>query len=65
VDTRARLRLAFHNTADFVRTRDKRHALVGNGPLLVKHDGAVIQFQSFYDREKALADYEANPEKFA
>lgn len=53
------------NTPEFVRTRNRRDALVGNAPLLILRDnGSVIQFPSSYTRERAVADYEADPEKF-
>jgi hypothetical protein len=53
------------NTAEYVRTRDRRFRLIGNGPLLVRRDdGSVIEFSSAYDGEEALAEYEADPGRF-
>ena len=57
--------LFIFNTAEYLRTRDRRFRLIGNGPLLVRReDGSVIEFSSAYDSEEALAAYEADPEKF-
>lgn len=54
-----------YNTPEFVRTRNRRDALVGNAPLLVlRESGSVIQFPTSCTREKAVADYEADPEQF-
>lgn len=53
-----------YNRAEYIRTRDPHHSLVGNGPILVRRDdGAVIEFYSSYSPEKALAEYEARPER--
>lgn len=52
--------LFVYNTAEYVRTRSRRHRLIGNGPLLVRRDdGSVVEFSSAYDGEEALAEYEA------
>lgn len=53
-----------YNRAEYIRTRNPHHSLVGNGPVLVRsEDGAVIVFSSAFSPEKALAEYEAHPEK--
>lgn len=50
--------------ADYVRTRERRYRIVGLGPVLVlREDGSVIEFSSAYHGEKALAEFEADPEK--
>lgn len=57
--------LFMYNTPEFVRTRNRRDALVGNAPLLVlRENGLVVQFPTSYTREKAIADYEADPKRF-
>jgi hypothetical protein len=54
-----------YNRAAYFRTKNRRDGLVGNGPILVRRDdGAVIEFSSAYSNEQALAEYEADPEKF-
>ena len=54
-----------YTTAAFYRTHDPRHALVGAGPMLVlRKDGAIVEFPSFFFPEQALVEYEAHPDKF-
>lgn len=54
-----------YNRAEYFRTGELRDGLVGNGPILVRReDGAVIEFFSSFTKERALAAYEANPDKF-
>ncbi|MEO3791017.1 YrhB domain-containing protein [Nonomuraea sp. B10E15] len=55
-----------YTTAAFRRTGDYRHALVGAGPVLVLRDsGRIITFPSYLSRSQAIAEYEADPQKFA
>lgn len=57
--------LFMYNTPEFVRTRNRRDALVGNAPILVlRESGSVIQFPTSYTREKAVAEFEADPDQF-
>ena len=59
VEEAAQLLSTDTNTPEFVRTRNRRDALVGNAPVLVlRESGSLIQFPSSYTRDKALADYE-------
>ena len=44
----------FFNTVDFVRTRNPKTALAGNGPLLVTHDGQVHELPSAIPWRDAL-----------
>ena len=48
----------FYNSEEFVRTRDHRHGIVGNGPILVMNDGTVKKFGTYQPAEKFLAEFE-------
>lgn len=55
-----------YTTAVFRRTRDPRKTLIGAGPALVlRNDGSIVKFPSFYSPEQALSKYENYPHKFS
>lgn len=54
-----------YTTAAFHRTRDPRHALIGAGPVLVlRKNGKIVEFTSAFSKERAIAEYEADPTRF-
>lgn len=48
--------LFFFNTADFVKTKNSMHALAGNGPILVTHQGEIYQLPSAIPWENYLEE---------
>ncbi len=44
----------FYNTADFVRTKDPKFALAGNGPILVTREGTIHELPSAIPWEDAV-----------
>lgn len=44
----------FFNSSDFVRSRDPKDALAGNGPILVSHGGQLRHLPSHMSWQDAL-----------
>jgi hypothetical protein len=54
-----------YTTMAFHRTKDPRHAMIGAGPVLVlRESGKFVEFTSAFSKERAQAEYEANPNMF-
>jgi hypothetical protein len=49
----------FYQSKQYLDTRDIRHVLVGNGPILVIKSGAVIHFPSAIPEDEAIRRFAA------
>lgn len=50
--------ILFFNTREYIETGDFLHALGGNGPIIVMHDGTIHRFGTAKAAETTIADFE-------